>query len=66
MDGTHQQFYVREDNTSILTSQPIRCSALELIKKGIRVNSVNPGVIETEFFATSGMSESQVKGFYEV
>nr|ACO15565.1 3-oxoacyl-acyl-carrier-protein reductase [Caligus clemensi] len=38
--------------------QLTRCSALELISKGIRVNSVNPGVIETDLFRNAGMSDS--------
>ncbi len=45
--------------------QLTRCSALELIPKAIRVNSVNPGVIETEIFERGGMSAKSVKAFME-
>ncbi len=43
--------------------QLTRCSSIEVIEKGIRVNSVNPGVIETPLFDTSGVKN--VKGFYD-
>jgi len=45
--------------------QATRVTSLELIKKGIRVNSVNPGVIETPIFATAGLNEEQVAKFYQ-
>ena len=37
--------------------QMTRCTALELADKGVRVNSVNPAVIDTEIFTRGGMSD---------
>merc|ERR1712223_1682702 len=45
--------------------QLTRCSALELAPKGIRVNSVNPGVIETEFFVNSGVSAEASESYVQ-
>ncbi|XP_015601637.1 uncharacterized protein LOC107270819 isoform X2 [Cephus cinctus] len=42
-----------------------RCVALELADKQIRVNSVNPGVTVTNLHKNSGMSEEQLKNFFE-
>ena len=41
-----------------------RCSCLDVAKKGIRINSVNPGVIEdTPLFRTSGLSDEAVRNY---
>lgn len=42
-----------------------RCIALELAPKKIRVNAVNPGVVVTNLHRSSGMSEEQLKQFFE-
>lgn len=45
--------------------QMTRCTAVELAKKRIRVNSVNPGVIETDIFVKAGMTPQAAKGYLD-
>lgn len=45
--------------------QLTRCSALELAPKKIRVNAVNPGVVETNLHKRSGMDEEAYEKFLE-
>ncbi|XP_070155790.1 3-oxoacyl-[acyl-carrier-protein] reductase FabG-like [Polyergus mexicanus] len=41
------------------------CIALELGPKQVRVNAVNPGVVETNLHRRSGMNEKQLQAFFE-
>ena len=45
--------------------QLTRCSALELAAKGVRVNSVNPGVVVTELHRQAGLDEAAYTAFLE-
>jgi NAD(P)-dependent dehydrogenase (short-subunit alcohol dehydrogenase family) len=45
--------------------QLTRCSALDLAPKGIRVNAVNPGVVETNLHKRSGMTDEAYEAFLE-
>jgi NAD(P)-dependent dehydrogenase (short-subunit alcohol dehydrogenase family) len=47
------------------TDQMTRCAALELAKKGIRVNAVNPGVVVTNIHKRGGMDDDAYKAFLE-
>lgn len=42
-----------------------RCAALELASKGVRVNSVNPALIVTDFHLNLGMSTEQYRDYVE-
>lgn len=41
------------------------CAALELAPKGVRVNSINPGVVVTNLHRAGGMEEEAYRSFLE-
>merc|ERR1712039_753631 len=43
--------------------QMTRCASVDLAKDGIRVNAVNPGVIETNLQMTGGLSQEAYDNF---
>jgi NAD(P)-dependent dehydrogenase (short-subunit alcohol dehydrogenase family) len=45
--------------------QLTRCAALDLAPKGVRVNAVNPGVVQTNLHRRSGMDETKYAEFLE-
>ena len=45
--------------------QLTRCAALELAAKGVRINSVNPGVTRTELHTAGGLDEERYAAFVE-
>jgi NAD(P)-dependent dehydrogenase (short-subunit alcohol dehydrogenase family) len=45
--------------------QLTRCAALDLAPKGVRVNAVNPGVVQTNLHRRSGMEETKYLEFLE-
>lgn len=45
--------------------QLTRCAALELAADGIRVNAINPGVMQTNLHKRGGMNENKYKDFLE-
>ncbi|MDI6780443.1 MAG: SDR family oxidoreductase [Bacteroidota bacterium] len=45
--------------------QLTHCAALELAPKGVRINSVNPGVVVTNLHRAGGMGEETYRSFLE-
>lgn len=42
-----------------------KCAAIDLAKKGIRVNSINPAVVRTPLFDTLNMPSEMINGYLE-
>ena len=51
--------------TKAAVDQFTKCLALELAPKNVRVNSINPAVIGTEFFRRMGMNDEALEAFFE-
>lgn len=51
--------------TKAALDQFTRCLALELAPQGVRVNSINPAMIKTEFRKRLGMDEARLQAYVE-
>ncbi|XP_011564381.3 3-oxoacyl-[acyl-carrier-protein] reductase FabG [Plutella xylostella] len=58
---SHITYYVSKAAVDHFT----RCIAAELASKGVRVNSVNPGPVRTDFADNIGLSREEAVGFWE-
>lgn len=64
--------YTGMTNTSIYAASKAamnsytRTAATELAPRGIRVNAINPGPVETPIFGKTGLSEEQLNGFAQM
>lgn len=51
--------------TKAAMDQMTRCTALDLAPRGIRVNSVNPGIINTDLFIKAGMTNEENQAYMD-
>lgn len=60
-----EKMFLSYGSSKAALNQLTKCCALELATKGIRVNAVSPGCIETPAFETLGLSAEQKNNFLE-
>lgn len=45
--------------------QFVRCASLDLASKGVRVNGINPGVVDSSMYMKAGLTPPDIKEFYK-